>query len=285
MIQLNLLFSALALIAQSDAEARCGAPSGSAALLAQTEAQVLVIGELHGTNEAPGLTGSILCLAISQGERVVLGLEMSADHQGAIDAYLASDGGEDARAALLSNDFWTSDAQDGRSSAAIFRLIDGVRGWRDGGLPVEARALDFGEDDHDLLEAHGQKTVRDRSMIRRALGAQVQSDRVVMLVGNVHARRTAFMIGERRLETLGTLSDPGALALVSTLYAGGEAWNCRHIDGELACAAHPVGPSSVTGEPRVLTPDEAEALRNSDAYDHFIYLGPTTASPPAIDAD
>lgn len=285
MIQLSLLISALALMVQAAPDADCGAPSGSAALLAQTEGQVLVLGELHGTNEAPGLAGSFVCLALRQGEEVVLGLEMSADDQAAIDTYLASDGGDDARGALLTGSFWTADTQDGRRSAAMLRLIDAVRDWRDAGLPVDARALDFGEDDVDLYEAHGGETLRDRSMIRQALAAQSGADRVVVLVGNVHSRRTALMIGERRLETMGTLSEPGALALVGTLYGEGEAWNCRRPDGELVCAVHPVGASSVSGAPRVLTPDEVESLSDPAAYDHFIYLGPTTVSPPAVDAD
>lgn len=285
MILALLLATSVSVSAPTAAEARCGAPPGAAALLAETEGRVLVIGELHGSNEAPAFTGSVLCLALGQGERVALGLEMSADEQAALDAYMASDGGEDARAALLSGGVWSREVQDGRASAAMLRLIDGARGWRQAGLPLMAAALDFGEADFDLYEAHGGDTVRDRSMIRRALGAQADHDRVVVLVGGVHARRTALEFDDRRIETLGTLSDPGALAMVGTFYGGGEAWNCRSRDGDHVCAAHPSRAAPVSGAPRVLTPEETEVFSDPDAYDHFVYLGPSSVSPPAVDPD
>lgn len=285
-IQALILVAALA--APNDAEVRFGAPQGAQALLAQTAGAPLVIGELHGTNEAPGFAGALICLALADGETVVLALEISADDQDAIDAFLASDGGAQARDTLLAGDFWTSEVQDGRRSEAMLRLIDGARGWRSEGMPVTAEAVDFGAADFDLYDAHGGETVRDRSMIRRLRAAQAQADRVILLVGNVHARRTALEVGERRIETIGTLGEPGEMTLAGTVYGPGEAWNCRRVDGELACRAHPLTGMQIDGPPRVLSAQEAEELSDPNAHDVFVFLGPASVSPPAVqspDAD
>ncbi|MEQ8434385.1 MAG: hypothetical protein RIA71_09095 [Oceanicaulis sp.] len=280
---LALLLSTSAFVsAPTAAEAQCGAPPGAAALLAETEGRVLVIGELHGTNEAPALAGSVVCLALSQGERVALGLELSADEQASLDGYMASDGGMTARAALLDDEYWMSEVQDGRRSHAMMRLIETARGWQAAGLPAEVQALDAGEADADL--ADDPATQRDRAMLRRALAARDRADRVIVLVGNVHSRRTAYTFGDQRIETLGTLSAPGDLALLNTLYGAGEAWNCTMPDGQLVCGAREVWPGPVNGDPRVLTPEEAEALSDPSAYDYFVYLGPASVSPPAAGA-
>ena len=278
---IQALILAAALAAPTDAEARCGAPQGAQALLAETTGQVLVVGELHGTNEAPGFAGALVCLALADDEAVVLALEISADEQYAIDTFLGSDGGAAARDTLLAGGFWSSDVQDGRRSEAMLRLIDGVRGWRSAGMPVTAEAVDFGEADFDLYDAHGGETVRDRSMIRRLRAVQARADRVILLVGNVHARRTALEIGERRIETIGTLSEPGEMMLVGTVYGPGEAWNCRRVDGELACRAHLVTGMEIDGPPGVLGAQEVEELSDPNAHDVFVFLGPVSVSPPA----
>ncbi|MEQ8404378.1 MAG: hypothetical protein RKE49_04710 [Oceanicaulis sp.] len=281
MIQL-LGISALVFVQPTEAETACGAPEGSQALLAETAGQVLVVGELHGTNEAPGFAGSLTCLALSQDETVTLALEIPADDQPALDVYLASEGGEsDSRAMFegFSSSFWTW--SDGRSSQAMLRLIDGVRGWRGAGMPVSLQAIDAGDADYLAAEDPQEPTIRDRAMIRRALAAQAETDRVIVLVGNIHARRTALVSGDMRIETMGTLSEPGRLALVNTLYGEGEAWNCTMPDGELVCGAREIFQGPVSGEPRVLSGAEAEALNTYAAYDHFVYLGSASVSPPA----
>ena len=278
---MNALVGLLALSAAQAADAadgQCGALAGAEALLDETRGQVLVIGELHGTNEAPGFAGALACLALTAGESVALGLEMSSDEQAALDAFMDGQGDGPARTDLLAGSFW--DGQDGRATEAMARLLEAAQGWRSMGLAIEARALDFGDADADLFEQFGQDGLRDRAMVRNALDAARRVDRVIVLVGNIHARRTAFEFGERRIDTMGTLSEPGDFAFVNTVYGAGEAWNCRMIHGAHRCQSFPAGSDTVSGDPRVLSDAETEAFRTRDAYDHFVFLGPATVSPP-----
>jgi len=156
----------LALAAQVD-ETVCNAPVGADILLDETRGQVLLLGEMHGTEQAPKFADAMVCLALARGESVVLGLEQSSMEQERIDTYLASDGSEAARQALfVGSSFWNSRFRDGRSSLAKLELIELSRHRMADGADLSVEALDFGPTDTDLVEADFR---RDRVMLRNAL--------------------------------------------------------------------------------------------------------------------
>ena len=268
---------AAALLAQADGA--CAAPQGSEALLDQASGKVLVIGELHGTHEAPQFVDALACLALQRDDAVVLGVEMSADNQDRLDAFLDSPGGREARSALLASPFWAG--RDGRASEAVLDVLDRARMRRAEGEPVDVVALDFGEDDLDLLEAHGRNGVRDRAMARRALQASHAADQVIVLVGNIHARRTPYRFADRVVETIGSVTHGDDFVFVETLYGAGEAWNCIMVDGQLECGTHSTSADLRPGPPRLLSEAEAAGLASRQAYDAFVYLGPASAARPA----
>jgi hypothetical protein len=256
----------------------CLALPGADEILAMDEKRYILFGELHGTAETPELVGDFACLAARRGP-VVLGLEMPADEQPALDAYLASDGSPAARAALVRGWHWGNSS--GLDSEAIAALIDRVRTMQFAGLPI--RLLAF----RAASTANGIGNEGDRAMAvawRTSIAGNPRA-RLVALVGDAHAFRSAS----------GTV-EPAAMHLpqeeVFNLIAarvGGEAWNCIAPAGasqpggasELDCSPHPVPNAVPPVPPRGILPIVPQAPE-SRFFDRWYSPGrPFTASPPA----
>ncbi len=280
------LFSLLAV--STPAEDVCGALSGSEALLEATEGRVLVIGEIHGTEQVPQFIQSLACLSLARGESVVIGLEQPADEQVRLNAYLQSDGDADARSALIeASPFWTSSSLDGRSSEAIFGIVEYAREQAGEGEPLAVAALDFSPEHDSDLDADPAR--RDRAMSRRALVLADDFDRVIALAGNIHARRTAATFGDRQTETIGSVSPPERFAFINTVYGVGSVWNCRISDGGApSCRVYGRSNSPFSGDPRLIGASEIEEMSGrsfyADPYDYLVFLGEVRASPPAVRA-
>ncbi|HZF96106.1 MAG TPA: hypothetical protein VEZ20_14690 [Allosphingosinicella sp.] len=256
----------------------CPALPGADEILAMDDKRYILFGELHGTAETPELVGNFACLAARRGP-VVLGLEMTADEQPALDAYLASDGSSAARAALVRGWHWGNSS--GLDSEAIATLIERARALRSAGLPI--RLLAF----RAASTANGIGNEGERAMAAawRASIAGNRRARLVALVGDAHAFRSAS----------GTV-EPAAMHLpqaeVFNLIAarvGGEAWNCIVPAGasqagggsELDCSPHPVPNAVPPVAPRGILPIVPQAPE-SRFFDRWYSPGrPFTASPPA----
>lgn len=104
---------------------------------------LLIVGELHGSDQAPALAAALV-ERLAQQAPVRLGLEIYAQEQARIDTYLASNGNAEARAALLAGEFWQRprEKSDGRRSRAMFALIEHLRVLQRGGAPVDVVAFD-----------------------------------------------------------------------------------------------------------------------------------------------
>ena len=89
------------------------------------DALLLLFGEMHGSKEAPALIHGLAC-SVSEKQAVAVGLEMPSQDQARLDAFMASDGKADDVDTLLATDFWQQ-GRDGRSSAAMFQLIEDLR--------------------------------------------------------------------------------------------------------------------------------------------------------------
>jgi len=103
---------------------------------------IVMLGEIHGTVEIPAFVGDLACQALARGHRVLLGLEYPASEQADLEAYLTSDGGPAARRALLASALWQAACPDGRSSQAIFDLIERARALHQDEYPVDVFAFD-----------------------------------------------------------------------------------------------------------------------------------------------
>lgn len=261
------------------AAARCQSIAGFDQVL---HARGVLVGDLHGTAEAPAFVRAVVCNLLRARRPVLLALEYPSREQPFIDQFLHAHGNE-AKRALLASPFWSRPRQDGRSSRAMLDLLDWVRRQIDGGAPVRVIAFDASS---PLTQAGTAQTfdARDAAMadvLRRQLATLAAGELPVIFTGNVHARRTQGLPfinappGAEQAQPLGyRLKDQGLLHL-NIAYRGGTAWTCYAPD---VCGAISLGAPG----PAV----HAFALRPSadPAYDAQYFVGRLTASPPAAAA-
>jgi hypothetical protein len=245
----------------------------------QLNAAILVMGELHGTVEMPAQFGQLVCAAASKGggRPVLVGLEVYANGQAALDAFLDSDGGPAARQALLDQEFWRREYQDGRSSVARLALIDELRRYRAGGVKLAVRALDPAKYD--------SSNERDAAMAA-TLVDEIESlhpVKTLVLIGDVHARTlngypwdasAAYVPFAARLKA----KYGAAVDAVRALASGGSAWTCgTAVAAE--CGVHPLRTREIAGPtPRVDLDPEAAA---KTGFIGTLLSGTVTPSLPA----
>lgn len=102
-------------------------------------AGMLILGELHGSQEFPRLVADIAAAAAATGD-VVVALELSADAQPAVDEYMESSGTAHDLLALLSHPAWQT--EDGRTSAAVVELVETCRKSHQQGGPLTVALID-----------------------------------------------------------------------------------------------------------------------------------------------
>jgi hypothetical protein len=143
----------------------------------------LLLGEMHGTAESPAFAANAACLALRAGRRVTLALEIPREEEERVEVFLASAGTEADRAALLAGPFWSGDYQDGRSSAAMLALLDGLRRLRREGRPVRVELLDH-------IDPAADSEARDHWLAEALAEAfeETADGVVISLTGNIHSR-------------------------------------------------------------------------------------------------
>ena len=251
----------------------CVPPAGLDVLLQRPE-RVIVIGEIHGTAEAPAAVAEMACAAAQAGP-VIVALELEDTLQPTFDAYLAAPDTESARAALEGSTLLNRKYQDGRSSRAMLEMMERLRQLRAEGRDVSihafqpqslTRALDLDQSWYELNMGYLLGQARHRR----------PEARIIALTGSYHARKTphsAFPAGG--IPATGHLPTTEIVTL-KIAQQGGASWSC----GADACGVSPV---LETYDPEargvILTPSA------DGAYDGVLALGSWTASPPMDEAD
>lgn len=235
---------------------------------------VLVFGEMHGTTQAPAFFLGAVCATLRMPEVpiVLVGLEFPLEQAEPLARYLASAGTDGDKTMLLATPFWNRAEQDGRTSSAMYGLVEALRVL--GGSDSRLRVVVF--DDRSGGDAAAQREARMAAKLEAAL-ANHPDARMLVLVGNLHAKRTPGFAG-----------DPGfqSMALRMTVPVrsfafrgnGGQSWACMH-DG---CRIYSQAENPAAGR----QPDwRMERVALSENYDGLIDLGPYTASLPAVMPD
>lgn len=186
----TLLFLAATLGCEQATDARlCALPFTFPA--AATEARIVMLGDLHGTHETPQLAAELACALARSGTPVTLAIEMPHDEQVALNAYLASDGGDAARGALIARPFWQL-RRDGTASVATLEMIDRIRALRQRGAQLSILAIDASRSDlarppTNTITPEQEQSVRAWVMKEmgsegaQSEGAQVVSEILAML--------------------------------------------------------------------------------------------------------
>ena len=115
----------------------CDSFPGAEAVVALAGAgrRFIILGEKHGTEQAPHLFETLVC-AVSRQHPVNVFLEIRAGATAAVQAFIESDGSEQARQAFLASDIWNPRYADGRNSRAMFDLVEALRRLRQTGAPI-----------------------------------------------------------------------------------------------------------------------------------------------------
>jgi hypothetical protein len=227
----------------------------------------LLIGEVHGTQEAPALVASLLGSQPCE-QPVLLLLEIREDEQARLDAFMSSDGGAEARARLLSGGFWTRDEQDGRSSEAMFALVAEARRLKSQGRAIALGAFaPAGEGDGTPYSAR----------MTRAFRAHLDhhpGHRVIGLVGNYHSQTVRTDDGPAETQPLGRQLAERQVLSIAVFARAGTHWSCSSNDscGEKRIAG---APAPAEG-PRLVMAANPDAARwhGKLMLDRFSTAGP-----------
>jgi hypothetical protein len=246
----------------------CSAPDGAAARW-EREARYLIVGEMHGTREAPAAFAGLVCDAAGQGA-VTVGLELRVAIQPQLDAFLDAPDDASAIEILRETSFWDRQQADGRSSLAMLEMMLAMRDLKARGrdialaafLPDVRRPPGFDQNYHELEMA----VLLAQAAMRRP------EARVLVLVGNVHAARTRIEVFDL-LPAAAHLPGSETVSL-AILQQGGSSWSCsvESCGSQEWASLHDEDLRGID-----LTP-----LRDG-AYDGSLAIGPTTASPPAAE--
>lgn len=260
------LLATAALIASSPAD--CLLPEGTDVLLDQPQ-RVIVVGEVHGTVEAPAAFLGLVCEAAQRGP-VAIGLEMSEADSPLLNNFMASPDEATAVRILQYGDFGHAKRDDGRHSGAMMNMMVGF--WR-------LRAAGHDITLHPFLPLMSRIPLRDQAWrelemgyaMSRALVVRPEA-RLLILVGDLHARKTPIAgLPEVGLPAAGHLPATDTLTL-HFAQQGGERWGCGQDDcGEQAMTE--VYDTDARGF--ILMPIK------DGAYDGVLAVGRVTASPPA----
>jgi hypothetical protein len=237
--------------------------------------RVLLLGELHGTQEVPRFLAQSACQTAANGTPVTVGLELPVESQQRVAAFLRSGGTQEDWMKLMEAPFWRNPYQDGRSSEAMANLLEQLRKLRAQGLDVDAFVYDHpglqGQKHEDAMAA----TVL--SQVRQAPG------RFFLVVsGNIHPRTLIGLPWDPIYRPMGLLLS-GKVESVLALdmaYNSGTAWICS-VEGKkqkLDCGVRPARGKDNGDRFFVHRFDK----RNKEGYHGIFYVGAVTASPPAV---
>jgi hypothetical protein len=257
------LFAVASLFSASPA---CMPPDGTDSLLAMSQ-RYIVVGESHGTNEAPAAFTEMVCAAAERGP-VTVALELPTAMQAQLDAFLAAPDEDAALDTLAGSPFMTPRMNDGRSSQAMLAMMLAVRQLRAEGRDVAFHAFQPSQPrPRELTQAWYELDMG------HALAGAVYSrpnSKVLVLVGNLHARKQGFArFADLGVPAAGHLPAADTLTL-KVAQQGGDAWNCQR-----ECGVHP---SRAVDDVNL----RGVFLQTTDdgAFDGMLALGPSTASPP-----
>ena len=254
----------------------CNPYDGVEEVLAKAETHIIILGEMHGTNEGPDAFYSLICALAERGVPVRVGLEISWDHSDTLNAFLDRPSDVDWLREQT-HPFWTYG--DGRSSTAILKLLQDVADLRGAGMALELFGFDSTTaqigTDIDAYIFGGAEAAMAENVDTESANFE---GAIVLLVGSTHAQETTVEYdGREYLPMAGKIESRPTLSL-NMYYQTGTAWvhmtrNGESTQGETELSSG-LGPD---------TPVRAFDLSDSPhGYDGVYYTGPITASPPAF---
>lgn len=226
----------------------------------QSAKEIILIGEVHGTQETPRLFENLVAVAAREkSKRVGVGLELPVVLQRLVDEAVKNNTTiESFREQLLAHPAWQK-INDGRSSEAMLELIcNTVR-------HAESKKL-------SLFFFDTETPDREEAMAR-VIGEHAREQRIdvtLVLTGNIHANTAPRHPGKKQIIPMGHRLEEQGFAVHSydVGFSAGEAWLCTPTE----CGIHHLNGWRMKGDSPAI---EAEG------YDGILFVGPVHASAPA----
>lgn len=235
----------------------------------QTAKEIVLIGEIHGTQEMPRLFSNLVTVAAREkNQRIGVGFENPIQLQPLIDEAVKNNMKINSfRQQLIANPIWQQ-LNYGTSSEAMLDLIcDMLR------LAQSQKLSLFFFDTH----FNNPKNDRDEKMAQ-FIGQRARAqnyDMTFILTGDVHANKASQDPWGMKIVPMGHwLVEQGfAVHSYDMRYGDGETWDCILPPGATnisastpECGVHPM---------------KADSDAIDQGYDGLLFLGPVHASPPA----
>jgi hypothetical protein len=227
------------------------------------QAQIIVVGEVHGTQEMPAFVEKLVCYYAKKKVPLLLGLEMPSEEQLHLSAYHLSGGTPQDKAQLFKAGFWKWGGKTGQASAAVFNLMEHVRKLESDGHSVfpffygmSGDVIALGNDKEDFNI--NNDLVMAANVYARAIN--YKTHKLVILSGNRHAKKA----GEP-YSMASFLEKFTPVFSINFMHLGGKTWGCHGTP--MTCGVYSVNP--------------ATAQRQA-GFDAIVALGELHAAPPAI---
>jgi len=236
--------------------------------------KVVLLGELHGTEQSPAFALNVACHAAAAKLPVLVGLEHRPAEQQRVDAFLQSDGTEQDLNAFMAGPQWQSSYQDGRNSQAMLGLYDGLRELKKARATISVV----------LFDESGAKggQAREQAMaghLKRAVVAAPEALTIV-LTGNMHSRLQVGTPWSREHQPMGYLLGKNISAekivALDVAHAGGTAWVCL-ANNQGGCDSHELGGRGSDIPWQI----DLKEILGTDNHHGVYQVGKITASLPA----
>ncbi len=252
-----------------------------------SKGKFLIFGELHGTSEGPKAVQEFVCQVAHK--PVLLALELDSPRNEGLQTAWAQDApSETALVEELREIF--SNRLDGMGSQALLEMVRRLWALKQSGAQIDVVAFNGSknaEQAAQFLNLPGQEPHETAQAENIRIAAESRAyEHVVVLVGNLHARKTLVVTGGVSFEPMAMKLAPSDQVIALRMeYAGGTAWNCqlkpsvnpterKILQSDFDCSAHPVRGEEVT-EPGMRIAPFADG-----SYDGVYSLGIVNASPP-----
>ncbi len=295
------------LVAGAAVEARPAAPAARAAecrlppgwdQVAARGARFVVFGEMHGTREAPAFVGDVACALAAKDERVLVAVEHFAMVNGDFQkAWALPDA---AFVSALTKEGWAG-RDDGVASEAMLAMLVRLHRLAQAGRKIDIVAFSGVKDEAQQrkfasLPGQGAHDAAQAENIREAEALRPY-DHVLVLAGNTHARKRPVTYTAIAFEPMAMrLGESVDVVTLNMKSAAGTIWNCglkpgvkpqpnvAITDADFECGVHPSTADAELDCAPFITLGALPGQQPSPDYDGIFWVGPISASPPAVPA-
>ncbi len=285
------------IMAAAAAAASCPLPDGWDAVAA-SHPHYVILGEIHGTVESPAFVGDLACALVERHERLLVALEQDSTNDAALQLAWRLPPAEFESA--VGNTLGWRGRMDGNGSMAIRALLIRLQAMKARGAPINIVAFNGARDEAQAarfrsLPGQGPHEAAQADNIVQAVNAD-RYDRVIVLVGNLHASKAPVKRGGTQFEPMAMrLASAGPSVSLQMLGGAGSTWSCQAKPGVTFQSGQPIpsdtiecgphlfrGISNAARSPSILIGRQPDGTVPDFVYDGYVWLGSTTASPPAL---